>query len=222
MNLSVSKNKRSSFVRFAVTIIAIPAWLQLPTNPTMALDVTNCEQRPGRPQATPAETQAVQKLIPLRQCKAPIDDRTACNVFLGRALEILYGNKDFKVGPGYMLANDIVNGLETPGNAGWSKIGMASDQPALDKAQEFANHSRPVVAARSGQRKPDGTVGPGHVALILPGTSEMYNFDGFDWGNLKVPNSASFFLDRPDRFFAGCPISAVWKKPEGVALYYKP
>jgi hypothetical protein len=60
------------------------------------------------------------------------------------------------------------------------------------------------------------------VALIIPGTAQAYAFDGFQWGDLRTPNTASFFLDQPNRFFVGCPLSAVWKKPDLVGLYYKP
>lgn len=184
---------------------------------------TECENRPGRPAETSAEATTISRLAPLRQCKTAIDDRTACNVFLGRALKIIFDNTDFAIAPDrFMLANDIVNGLEVHGNAGWQKIGVATDQAALDRAQELANQGKPVVAARVGALKQDGTRGPGHVALIIPGTTEKFSFDGFSWGPLRAPSSASFFLDKPDRFFAGCPLSAVWRKPNDVGLYSKP
>jgi hypothetical protein len=84
-----------------------------------AAPATQCEQRPGKPAPTVAEQTTVAKLNALRQCSAAVDDRTACNVFLGKALEILFNNTDFKTGAGsYMVANNIVNGLEVPGNAG--------------------------------------------------------------------------------------------------------
>jgi len=41
------------------------------------------------------------------------------------------------------------------------------------------------------------------------------------WGELVTPNSASFFLDRPDKFFLGCPLSPTWQKPDGAGLYLK-
>ncbi|MER8976264.1 hypothetical protein [Mesorhizobium sp. M0800] len=203
-----------AFVLMAVSLLAY--------SPVQAFPVKECETRPDKPDATADETAAKNKLSPLLQCTAPGDDRTACNVFLGRALEILFGNTDFKTGNGsYMLANDIANGLQMPGNAGWKKIGVATDQAALDQAQSLANKGSPVVAARLG-RLDDGVRRPGHVALILPGTSQQYDFDGFHWGGLSAPNSASLFLDTPDRMFIGCPLSAVWIRPNDVGLYYKP
>lgn len=183
-----------------------------------AIDVTECEVRQGMPDPLPLEKAVAKKLNGLKQCERATDDRTACNVFLGKALEELFGNTDFKVGrDSYMLANDITIGLEQPGNAKWRKIGLATDQVALDEAQRLANESKPVVAARFG-----ASGRPGHVALVMPGTSQLYNFEGFSWGALRAPNSASFFLDQPRRFFVGCPLSAVWRKPDNVGLFYKP
>jgi hypothetical protein len=184
------------------------------------------------PARTPAETNAISKLSVLQQCTTAIDDRTACNVFLGRALQLLFGNTDFKTdGGGFMLANDIASGLEnTAASMGWSKIGMATDQAALNNAQTAANAGKAVVAARKGRVDNAGVTHAGHVVLIIPGTAQRYDFDdtvnghavAFRWGTLVTPNSASFFLDRPDKFFIGCPLSATWQAPDGVGLYSKP
>jgi hypothetical protein len=139
---------------------------------------------------------------------------------------LLFGNTDFKSGAGYMLANDIASGLEVPGNTpGWLKVGLATDQSALSRAQDFANAGEPVIAARLG-RLDAGVRHPGHVVSIIPGTAQKYDFDDvvngnaivFGWGNLVTPNAASFFLDRPDKMFLGCPLSATWQKPDGVGL----
>lgn len=205
-----------------LTRFFFPLLMIATANSALAASVLDCETRSGKPSVMPAEAAAISKLSALRACKAAIDDRTACNVFLGRALDLLFKNSDFKTGnETYMLANDIVNGLEMPGNAGWKKIGVATQQDALNTAQELANEGKAVVVARKGPIV-DGARRPGHVALILPGKAQNYTFDGFTWGSLIAPNSASFFLDKPDRMFFGCPLSAVWKKPDDVGLYYKP
>jgi hypothetical protein len=209
---------RSTFIALVAVICA--------TRTVSAFPVSQCENRPGRPTQTPDEISTITALAPIEQCTTAVDDRTACNVFLGRALEILFGNTDFKVDGGYMLANDIASGLENNGaSMGWKKIGVATDQSALFNAQDFANAGKPVVAARLG-RLDGATRHPGHVVLIIPGTAQNYDFDdagvAFSWGSLVAPNSASFFLDRPDKFFMGCPLSATWQRPDDVGLYYKP
>jgi hypothetical protein len=159
-----------------------------------AFPVSQCETRANKPPQTAKEQAAIQKLGSLAQCQTRIDDRTACNVFLGRALELLFGNTDFKTGnDSYMLANDIASGLEnTAASIGWSKIGVATDQSALDKAQAYANSGKPVVAARLGRL--DGEIRhPGHVVLIIPGTAQKYDFEDvvnnktikFQWGKSR-------------------------------------
>jgi hypothetical protein len=184
-------------------------------------NVLDCERRALPTALNSLQEHYIEKLSPILSCKEKIDDRTACNRFLGRALELLFGNTDFKTDGGFMLANDIVNGLSVPGNAGWDLIGLATDQATLKKAQELANGGQPVVAARFGAKKVDGSRGPGHVVLIMPGSLELYSANGFDWGSLKTPNSASFFLDKPERMFLSCPLSATWRKPNDVKLYVK-
>jgi hypothetical protein len=124
-----------------------------------------------------------------------------------------------------VLSERAFSASEVPGNAkslNWVKIGAAADQNVLNKAQDLANAGNPVLAVKGGRKKQDGTIGPGHVALIIPGTVRSVKFEGYEWGSLKTPNTASFFLDRADRAFVGCPMSAVWNKPDGVSLFFKP
>jgi hypothetical protein len=146
-----------------------------------------------------------------------VDDRAACNRFLGKALFELFGNTDFKVGnDDFMVANNIANGLIMPGNAAWTLIGLATDQASLEKAQKLANQGKQVVATRSESAR------PGHVALILPGQMEEPYGAPKDWRGLKSPNSAAFLLDRPEKAYVGCPLSfAGWTNPQGVKLFYK-
>jgi hypothetical protein len=198
-----------------------------------------CEDRPGRPPRTAAEKAAISKLGTLLRCRADeptpkkgqksIGDRTACNQLVGQGLELLFGNTDLKTGKGkfdFVLANDIAQMLAA-GHRGWLLIGEATDQRTLDKAQEWANAGRAVVAAKS---NPSGA---GHVALIIPGTTQAYTFwhkphlgDAtykLDWGDLRAPNAAALSLDDQNLMFVGCPLSAAgWKQPNGVKLYYKP
>jgi hypothetical protein len=202
-------------------ILVVPSAKALDDKPVEA--VTQCETHKGRPQITANEASYVAKLNQLRQCKEAIDDKAPCNIFLGRALQTLFGNTDFATGrDSFLLANDISNALKSPGNAGWVRIGSGADQNALDRAQEIANELKPVVAVRVGRQRKDGTRGAGHVALVIPGSTEARQFDDHEWGALRAPNAASFFLDHPERVFVGCPLSAVWRKPDEVELYYKP
>jgi hypothetical protein len=196
----------------AATIFLCVLWFL--TAPAFAADLQTCESR-QRPKPTALQLSSESKLQSLKQCKEKVDDLAACNRFVGRALQMLFGNSDFKNGDQYFLANDIANGISTPGNIpGWKRIGEATEQSVLDQAQERANQGAQVVAVKPAP-------GAGHVVLILPGTTENYPVAGFSWGNLKAPNSASFFLNHPERVFIGCPLSVTWKSPKGVIIYSK-
>ncbi len=177
-----------------------------------------CEARAGKPQPTILQRSYEAKLHPLKVCTGkPVDDRSACNRFVGKALFELFNNTDFKVGSDeFMVANNIANGLIMPGNAGWTLVGLAADQASLDKAQKLANEGKQVVAARSESGK------AGHVALILPGQLEESTDTPKGWSGLKSPNSAAFLLDRAEKAYVGCPLAfAGWKNPKGVKIYFK-
>ena len=119
-----------------------------------------------------------------------------CNKFLVMAVEKVYGIKDFFDSQGKPLrANQIVEQMRiTPET--WTRLGVATDQQVLMQAQEYANQKKAIVATKyvSG--------GIGHVALILPGSLKLSP----SW-NMQVPNSASFFINRPNMSYVSGPLS---------------
>ena len=144
-------------------------------------------------------------------CSQKGDDRSPCNVFLGRAIKRVYGINDFQIlgkPDTYLDANAIAAYLATnPKN--WTPIGTASDQKNLDEAQFQANHGHAVVAVYSSPNH-------GHVCLVLPGSVQ----DSSTW-QLRVPNSASFRLDKPADSYVGGPLSKAFgnDKRDEVKLY---
>jgi hypothetical protein len=159
-------------------------------------------------------------LMSLMACKADatpvegnqLNDTSACNWFLSRALEKLYGVTDFiPVGDDEWLnANAIYDHVQSDPN--WSRLGLASDQTVLADAAQGAANGQPVIAARKGQPN-------GHVALILPG--ELLPSD--HW-HLNVPNSASFFLDEDKtvvKAYVGCRLSWAFKNPDSVEIFWR-
>lgn len=143
-------------------------------------------------------------------CKAPIDDRSPCNVFVGRAAKRVYGSADFEV-PGkpnaFLSANQIA--AYVANSERWTKLGTADDQAVLTEAQGHANLRRAIIAVYSSSPH-------GHVALVLPGKA----VPSASWG-LDVPNSASFFLNDPARSFVGKPLSNAFgaDKKGSVTIY---
>lgn len=164
-------------------------------------------------QQSPPEWQAdvTRMLSQFLSCQTPIDDRSPCNFFLGRALKRVYGITDFDI-PGvpdsFLSANAIADKVAAP-DSNWTLLGTANVQDALDQAQGYANLKKPVIAAYKSS-------GHGHVCLILPGTMQLSS----TWKTL-VPNSASFSLDDPSHAYVGGLLSRAFgpdKRPQ-VKLY---
>lgn len=131
-----------------------------------------------------------------------------CNTFLRQALKSVYKINDFDNGSGeYISANDIAAYVLIHTDI-WTLLGDASSQKVLDDAQGYAKFGKAVIAV---QPNPSGH---GHVALILPG-SQQYSGN---W-NLKCPNSASFFLNKPNNSYAFKPLSYAFTTTENVKIY---
>jgi len=124
-------------------------------------------------------------------------DTSPCNVFLGKALKLLFGIADFEF-PGlpgqFLVANDIAHYVAVHPEQ-WTLLGPASSQIALERAQTYANLNAPVIAVYT-------SAPHGHVAVVLPGSLQ---YSG-QW-NLHTPNSASVFLNRPHKSYVGLTLS---------------
>ena len=145
---------------------------------------------------------AVQEFI---ACQAKGGGYGTCRDFTAKALEHVYGVKDFSNGGKYSDPNAIAKAV----SISCEHLGSVSDLAALKKAQEQANCGHAVVAVMSAA---DG----GHVAIILPGPLSH----SAGW-KLDTPNSASFFMHKPDKSFAGKPLAYSFGSPQGVELYLK-
>jgi hypothetical protein len=169
------------------------------------------------PQVNPSvngrEHQLKMVLGSLMSCRTPIDDRSACNVFVARGLKLCYHIGEFCIPSGnpqqeesYLSANAIASVAKKR----WHLVGVAAHQINLDRAQAYANGGRAVIAVRS------VPADHGHVCLILPG--EM--IPSPKWG-LSVPNSASFRLDDINGCYVGGPLSKAFgpDKKNTVFLY---
>ena len=126
-----------------------------------------------------------------------LDASSPCNVFLAKALKLLFGIADFEF-PGlpaqFLGANDIARYVAAHPEQ-WMLLGPASSQIALERAQTYANLNTPVIAVYT-------SVPHGHVAVVLPGSLQ---YSG-QW-NLHTPNSASVFLNRPHKSYVGLTLS---------------
>lgn len=130
-------------------------------------------------------------LYQFMSCRDSIDNISPCNKFVSEALKAAYYVEDFydEKKKRHMLANEIYDYLET--SPRWLLLGSADDQDVLNSAQKDAGSKKAVIAVLKGETN-------GHVALIMPGKLSKSP----SW-KLNVPNSASFFLNKPDKSYIG-------------------
>jgi hypothetical protein len=110
-------------------------------------------------------------LMSLMACQAdatPIEgtqlnDTSACNWFLSRALEQLYGVKDFVPVGEWLSANAIYDHVQNDPN--WSRPGPASDQAVLADAAQGAANGQP--SDRGEQAQSERACGPDSPGELL-------------------------------------------------------
>jgi hypothetical protein len=149
---------------------------------------------------------ALQKFI---DCRETSTDQAACNNFQGK---LVYKVNDFyseKSGR-YMTSNEIAKFLKESDR--WNTLGPVYEQSTLNKAQEYANNKKAVVAVYQ------NASGIGHVVLITPGSLQPSG----SWG-LSVPNVASFFAPQPERSFIEKGLSFAFNKNliKDVTIYVR-
>jgi hypothetical protein len=121
---------------------------------------------------------------------------TACNIFVAKALDVLYLVHDF--GPDdagkYLIAAVIRGAVRDNGH--WTLIGTADQSDVLDAAcTAVQDKTTPLIA-----------ISPAHVVILLPGQCPSTS-----WG-ANVPLVASYFQNHPmSDAFIGLPISKAWK-----------
>jgi hypothetical protein len=149
-----------------------------------------------------------QKLVGYFTCIDDPNDPVACNVFVARAAEGVYGVTDFKNADGtYMTANTIMDQVQA--NPAWSRLGKANDQMVLNNAASGAGDHL-IIAVMSDQPH-------GHVSLVLPGNTLFSS----NW-KLNVPNSASAFLGNVSKAYVFCRLSWAFSDPSKVELWWRP
>jgi hypothetical protein len=133
-----------------------------------------------------------------------------CSKSIGESFNMVYRVNDFfiKNEARYMTGTEISEFLQT--SSQWTKIGFAYTQENLTKAQELANSGKAALAIYMGEDN------LGHVSIILPGELTPSG----SWG-LKVPNSASFFINSPQQSYLNKTLSYAFTRNmiKGVILY---
>ena len=153
---------------------------------------------------------AEEKIAACHSTKSNLAPRD-CARFAGEALTQVYRAQSFAA-QGTRPSNNTIARTVRDARSGWTRLGTAADQSALEAAQREANRGRAVIATM-----PAG--GQDHVAIILPGALQYSS----TW-RLKVPRTAITFMGNPKRSFFGKPISFGFSLAKGrdLELYARP
>ncbi len=138
-------------------------------------------------------------------CKENEGEDHKCNQFTAEAICRFYEIEDFKEDDHYVSYKEIKDIVTLRG--AWEPIGFAVNQEDLDRAQEHANNAKATIAFDPSKTN--------HVAIILPGQSQLSN----SWG-LEAPNSASFFIHKAEAYVDKA-LSYSFRSPDGIILYSK-
>ena len=133
-----------------------------------------------------------------------------CNMYVGKTLKTIYQIDDFylKEQERYMLISEMSEFLKN--NKKWTLLSYGYEQKALTEAQNYANSKKAVVAIYLNKE------GIGHLSIITPGELKTSGL----WGYM-VPNSTSFFLNKPDLSYMDKGLSYAFSRNMimGVLIY---
>ena len=172
-----------------------------------------------------ASQQNYDKLMSLMSCPVDADtdtgiqvDSVACNYFVARTFEKLYGVHDFSPDGGgagkWLTANQIADYVRSNSEI-WSKLGSANDQAVLADAAQGAANGQPVLAVLKGDPH-------GHVAVILGGALQpSTTWKDIGGKSMRVPNSAAFSLNNVAKAYVFCRLSAAFSDPSLVEVYWR-
>ncbi len=166
------------------------------------------------------ETPAVQSFSSIeavieefKGCKATAEKKHTCKEFVAKAICKYYNIDDFQNQGDYDASgknefidyDDIFDQVD--GSSEWTKLGKASDQDALDKAQANANNGIATLAI-------DVSKNNKTVVLIVKGKQIRSN----SWG-VNCPMSAALNASKPAKSFVGKTLNYSFSMPGNIALY---
>lgn len=141
-------------------------------------------------------------------CQDNAETELTCKFFIAKAISEYYGINDFKDGDNFVDYENIRNMVEN--DPDWEKLGEATDQLVLEKAQVNANKGIPTIAINTDNLY-------GHVVIITKGNlTKAHN-----WNGLMAPNCASFFMVKSVKPFVNKSMGYAYSTPESVYLYTK-
>jgi len=143
-----------------------------------------------------------------KNCKKASTSRNDCRNNSTKMIAEFYNITDFKNTNGdYVIFDSIQPMVNKSDN--WIKLGKASSQEVLTKAQEAANNGNATIAI-------DVSESYGEVAMIIPGNLT----NSLSW-KLNVPNTAMLVNYDAEKSFMNQPLSYAFKSTENIVLFTK-
>jgi hypothetical protein len=197
-----------------VTLIAAVLLLVACKNDTKSKKSTSQKETP-----TKAETKEVTlptnqeqflstTIAYFKQCKAESTNRNDCRNSITKMITEFYNIGDFRAKDGGFVIYDSIQPIVKLSND-WVKLGAASNQEVLDKAQQAANEGKATLAI-------DVSETYGQVAMIIPGKLTKSG----SW-NLQVPNAAALVNYDAEKSFMDKSLAYAFKSAENIVLFSK-
>lgn len=143
-----------------------------------------------------------------KKCKAESTNRNDCRNSITKMITEFYNIGDFRAKDGGFVIYDSIQPIVKRSSA-WTKLGNASDQEALNKAQQAANNGKATIAIDVSQTY-------GQVAMIIPGKLTKSG----SWKS-NVPNTAALVNYSADKSFMNKSLSYAFKSAENIMLFTK-
>ncbi len=143
-----------------------------------------------------------------KNCKQNSTNRNDCRNNSTKMIAEFYNITDFKNASGeYVVYDSIQSIIKKSDN--WTKLGKASNQEVLVKAQAAANNGNATIAIDMSEKY-------GQVAMIIPGNLT----NSLAW-KLQVPNTAALVNYDASKSFMNKPLSYAFKSTENIVLFSK-
>lgn len=197
-----------------VTLIAAVLLLVACKNDTKSKKSTSQKETPAKAETKEVTLPTNQEqflsttIAYFKQCKAESTNRNDCRNSITKMITEFYNIGDFRAKDGGFVIYDSIQPIVKRSND-WVKLGAASNQEVLDKAQQAANKGKATLAI-------DVSETYGQVAMIIPGKLTKSG----SW-NLQVPNAAALVNYDAEKSFMDKSLAYAFKSAENIVLYSK-
>lgn len=200
---------RTIFILFMVVSLVVSCKEEKKTETPIVseskkISTTTTEQ----PLSTDTEQFLAISIAYFKNCKENAVNRNDCRNSITKMISEFYKIEDFKNDLGEYVIYDSIQPIVAQSIA-WEKLGNASNQDVLAKAQNAANAGKATIAI-------DVSESYGQVAMILEGKLTQSNA----WQR-EVPNAAVLVNYSADKSFMNKPLSYAFKSPQHIVLYTK-